>query len=46
VGNGAKVGKWTKEMDTKLQKLYETYRSNWALIAKYIPGKTAKTIRE
>lgn len=46
VANGAKVGKWTAELDAKLEKLYQKYRNNWTLIAKYMPSKSAKTIRE
>jgi hypothetical protein len=31
---GTKVGKWTDEMDRKIEELYKKYRNNWALIAK------------
>lgn len=42
MANGSKIGKWSEEMDAKVHQLYLKYRNNWNLIAKQIPGKTAK----
>lgn len=42
LAGGSKIGKWTEEQDAKLYQLYLKYRNNWALIAKNMPGKSAK----
>ena len=39
-------GAWTPEEDAALLKGYSKFQRNWALIAKKIPGRTGKQVRE
>lgn len=46
ISTGNVKGTWTSEEDSIILREYSKFGRNWALIAKKVPGRTGKQVRE